>query len=87
MLLSTAKIIRVHRVTLVKRQRPYQKIKSTKSETSKVNNIVAESRYVFALNGSSRGGTANISQEMQLRSASARSKVFDPFDPYPSDDE
>jgi hypothetical protein len=52
-----------------------------------VNNIVAESRYVFALNGSSRGGTANISQEMQLRSASARSKVFDPFDPYPSDDE
>ena len=41
------KIVRVHRVMVVKRKRPYQKIKSTNSETSKVNNIVAESRYVL----------------------------------------
>ena len=37
--------------------------------------------------GCSRGGTANISPEMQLRSVSVRSKIFDPFDPYPSDHE
>jgi len=42
-----AKIVRVHRVMFVKRQRPYQKIKSTYSETSKVNNIAVESRYVL----------------------------------------
>jgi hypothetical protein len=35
----------------------------------------------------SRRGTANISPDMQLRSASVRSKIFDPFDPYPSDEE
>jgi hypothetical protein len=33
------------------------------------------------------GRTANISLEMQLRSATGRSKILDPFDPYPSDDE
>ena len=33
------------------------------------------------------GRTANIFLEMQLRSATGRSKIPDPFDPYPSDDE
>ena len=31
------KIVKMHRVNVVKRRRPYQKIKSANSETSKVN--------------------------------------------------
>ena len=46
---DNTKIVKVHRVTVVKRRRPYQKTRSANLETSKVLYIVAESTISDAL--------------------------------------